>query len=202
MDLQRLGYVNLHIIDNNSSYTPLREWYKECGCEVVCLDSNLGQLAVYNSDYINNFEQGSWIAYTDSDIELNPNTPEAFIEKMIQLAEKYKYDKAGLALRIDDLPDSEYANYARHWEKRYWEKSLETDVYIAGVDTTFSVIKVGLPFQYESIRIAGNMTAKHIPWYLDYNALSDEEEYVLTRSSNEFSTTKRFVDSHSQTTGS
>lgn len=192
--------MNLHIIDNNSSYAPLREWYKECGCEVVYLDKNLGQLAVYNSDYINNFS--GWIAYTDSDIELNIDTPQGFVERMIQLAEKYNYDKAGLALRVDDLPDTEYANYAKHWEKRYWEKELETDVYMAGVDTTFSVIKVGLPFQYESIRIAGNMTARHMPWYLDYSNLSEEEQFIIDNSNSEFSTTKRFVDSHPQTTGS
>jgi glycosyltransferase involved in cell wall biosynthesis len=197
-DLKKLGYGNLHIIDNNSTYTPLREWYDTCGCEVVRLDKNLGQLAVYNSGYINNFK--GWIAYTDSDIELNKDTPSGFVERLIRLAEKYNYNKAGLALRLDDLPDTEYGNYARHWEKRYWEKELEKDVYIAGVDTTFSVIKVGLPFQYESIRVAGNMTARHMPWYLDYNNLSEEETFVIKASNSEFSTTKRFVDS--RTTGS
>lgn len=188
-----MGYENLHLIDNNSAYPPLREYYRECGCKVLELDQNLGQLAVYNSDYINNFT--GWIAYSDSDIELNENTPPGFIEKMIALAEKHKYDKAGLALRIDDLPDTEYANYAKHWERRYWEKELEKDVYVAGVDTTFSVIKVGLPFQYESIRVAGDMTARHKPWYLQYDNLDEEERYIAEHSNPEFSTTKRFLDS-------
>lgn len=195
-DLQRLGYTNLHLIDNNSTYPPLREWYKGCSCRVLELDQNLGQLAVYNSDYINNFELNSWIAYTDSDIELNENTPPGFIEKLITLAEKYKYDKAGLALRIDDLPDTQYGNYAKHWEQRYWEKELEKDVYVAGVDTTFSVIKVGLPFQYTAIRIAGDLTAIHKPWYLDYKNLDEEEEFIMKNSNSEFSTTKRFIDSN------
>lgn len=192
-DLKKLEYLNLHLIDNASTYPPLREWYNQCDCKVVLLDQNLGQLAVYNSDYINNFE--GWIAYTDSDIQLGDSTPFAFIERMIELAEKYNYNKAGLALRIDDLPDTPYANYAKHWEKRYWENELEKDVYIAGVDTTFSVIKVGLPFQYESIRVAGDMTARHMPWYLQYDSLDEEERYIMEQSSSEFSTTKRFLDS-------
>lgn len=198
--MKRLTYHNIHIIDNVSTYPPLLEWYITNPCTVHLLQENLGQLAVYNSDYINRFELNSWIAYTDSDIELNPNTPEDFIEKMIRLAEKHKYDKAGLALQVDDLPDTEYARYAKHWEQRYWQHELEKDVYVAGVDTTFSVIKVGYAFQYDAIRIAGNMTAKHVPWYLDYHTLGDEEEFIIKNSNSEFSTTKRFVDS--RTTGS
>lgn len=193
-------YTNLHIIDNASTYAPLEEWYDTEPCTILRLQRNLGQLAIYNSDYINNFS--GWIAYTDSDIELNPDTPEDFIEKMIQTAEKYSYNKVGLALRIDDLPDTEYANYAKHWEQRYWKQELEKDVYVASVDTTFSIIKVGLPFQYEALRIAGNMTARHVPWYLEYNNLNEEEEFIIKNSNSEFSTTKRFVDSKLQTTGS
>lgn len=192
-DLLKLGYTNIHILDNNSSYPPLLEWYNECPYTVQRCDHNHGQLAIYNSDYINKFK--GWVAYSDSDIELNLSTPRDFIEEMIRLAEKHGKIKAGLALKIDDLPDTKYGNYIKREEAKYWNNLLEEDVYNAHVDTTFSVIKVGEPFTYDAIRLAGDYTARHIPWYLDYNNLSPEELYIIERSNAEFSTTKRFVDS-------
>lgn len=189
-----LTYPNIHILDNASTYPSLLKWYKETEIIVEMLPENMGQLAIYNSDYINKFE--GWVAYTDSDIELNPDTPDDFIERMIKVAEKYNYNKVGLALGIDDLPGTEYATFIKRTENEYWKDKLEEDVYVAHVDTTFSIIRVGLPFDYKALRIAGNMTAKHLPWYLDYDNLDEEEQYIVDHSSNEFSTTKRFVDSH------
>lgn len=192
-NLYSLGYTNIHILDNNSTYPPLLEWYKECSYRVKRSDKNLGQLAIYNSGYINEFK--GWVAYSDSDIELNPNTPRGFIEQMIGIAEKYNKLKVGLALRIDDLPTNLHAARFKLWEQPHWTKEIEKDVYEAFVDTTFSIIKVGQPFQYQALRIAGDLTARHIPWYQDYDNLSEEERYYIDHSSSEFSTTKRFIDS-------
>lgn len=192
-DLSKLGYSNIHILDNNSTYPPLLEWYNSCPYKVELLGRNLGQLAIYNSDYINKFQ--GWVAYSDADIELNPNTPRGFVEKMCSTAEKYQKVKAGLALRIDDLPSTIYGSYVKGEEQKFWRQELEPEVFKADVDTTFSTIIVGQCFTYEAIRIAGDCTARHIPWYLDYENLSEEELYIITHSSSEFSTTKRFVDS-------
>lgn len=191
--LHNLGYTNIHILDNNSTYPPLLDWYKHCSYKVEHLGANLGQLAVYNSGYINKFN--GWVAYSDSDIELNSYCPQGFIDTMIQGAEKYNRIKAGLALRIDDLPRTRYGMYIQKEEAKFWTKELEPGIYDADVDTTFSIIKVGQPFQYQAIRLAGNLTAKHIPWYLDYEKLNPEELYIIEKSNAEFSTTKRFVNS-------
>lgn len=193
-DLSKLGYTNIHILDNNSTYEPLLQWYDGCKYTIKRLETNQGQLAIYNSGYINDFK--GWVVYSDSDIELNSDCPPGFIEKMIQMAEKYNMTKAGLALKIDDLPDTDYGNYARFHEQKYWTQEIEKDVYKAHVDTTFSIVQVGQCFTYEAIRLAGNLTAKHVPWYLDYDNLSEEEKFIMEHSDSEFSTTKRFVDSH------
>lgn len=191
-DLLCLGYTDLHILDNGSTYPPLLEWYETNPCIIERL-SNMGNLAIYNSDYINKFK--GWVAYTDSDIQLGKNTPKEFIERMIEVAEKYNYNKVGLALRVDNLPDTEYALLAKLWESKYWTKMVEKDIYEADVDTTFCIIKVGQPFQYQALRIAGDLTAEHIPWYKDYNNLDDEEKYMVEHSDPTYSTTKRYVNS-------
>lgn len=196
-DLNTLGYTNIHILDNNSTYSPLLAYYENCPYIVKRLDSNMEFLAIYNSGYINEWlGKREWIAYTDCDIELNPNTPKDFIETLIKTTEKYHKTKGGLALKIDDLPDNEYANHYKIRERdAHWSKELEKDVYDACVDTTFCVIKPGLPFDYQAIRIAGDFTARHIPWYTNFSNLDEEELYYLSTSSDN-SSYKRFYHAY------
>jgi hypothetical protein len=193
-DLQRLGYDNIHILDNASTYPPLLEWYATEPCTLKLLDQNLQGLSIYNSEYINTFKD-EWIVYTDSDIELSPDTYPGFIEYIVTLAEKYDYKKAGLSLRIDDLPATSFAMEYQNWERKYWESPLEEDVYDAQLDTTFCIIKPTLPFDYRAIRVGGKLTARHIPWYVNFNELDPEEQYFLDKSL-DWSTYKRYYLSH------
>jgi hypothetical protein len=136
-----------------------------------------------------------WIAYTDSDIELNPNTPSNFIEILIEKAEKYKYTKAGLSIRIDDLPDTPFANEYKNWEKKYWETPLEENVYDAQIDTTFCIIKPELRFDYKALRVGGDLTCRHIPWYNSLDNLDEEELYYIEHSL-DYSTYKRYYNTY------
>jgi hypothetical protein len=194
-DLSNLGYTNIHILDNNSSYAPLLEWYGRCSYKVKRLDSNQEFLSLYNSGYINEFIKEPWVVYTDCDIELNKDTPNDFVGQIIRFTEKYNKSKGGLALKIDDLPDNPYAEHYGNWERRYWTKELEKDVYEADIDTTFCVIKPGQPFDYQALRVAGNMTARHVPWYTDFSNLDEEEKYYLETSS-DGSSYKRFYQAY------
>lgn len=183
-DLARLGYTQIIILDNLSDYPPLLKWYGECPYRVIRLNTNFGELAIYDSDIINEWPQGSWVVYTDSDIELNPYTPPDFISHLQRVAERYNINKVGLALKIDDLPDDiHYRRQVKEWEKKYWENMIEPAIFAGELDTTFCIIKVGLPAQYQALRVGGNYTAKHIPWYVDFSNLDEEEKYYLDHSS-------------------
>lgn len=197
-DLYDLGYTNIHILDNASTYPPLLKWYENCPHHVERV-ANLQGLALWNSDYINKFPQGSWIAYSDSDLELNPNTPHGFISQMMGYGDKYGRIKVGLALKREDIPeDNEYNSGAKRWEAKYWERELEPNVFDAEVDTTFALIKVGQPFQYASLRVAGDFTARHLPWYNRWDNLDEEELYYLTNAG-EWSTYRRMYEKYKQT---
>lgn len=187
-DLQALNYTKIVILDNGSSYPPLLQWYNTLSDVVVYKLNNIGPRAIYDSGIIKSFP--SWVAYTDSDIELNLNTPHGFIETMIEKAEKWGYTKAGLALRTDDIQPHQFGYNWREWESKYWTQELEKDVYHADVDTTFCIVRKDIPFQYRSIRLAGDFTCKHLPWYNSFDNLSEEEEYFLEHSSDD-STYKR-----------
>lgn len=193
-DLNKLGYTNVIILDNDSSYPPLLQWYEENPCRVVRLLENMGQLAIFNSGLINEWVSGSWIGYTDSDIELNPNTPPDFLQTLQKIGDKYGVNKVGLALRIDDIPDNtENQRWVKQWEARFWEYMIEPLVFRGEVDTTFGIIKVGQPFQYHALRVGGDLTCRHIPWYHSFEELDEEETYYLDHCS-PVSTYKRTYD--------
>lgn len=190
-DLQRLGYQDITILDNVSTYPPLLSWYDTNPCRVVRLERNMQSYALWDCGELEKHRDTLWVAYTDSDIELNYRTPYLFIDWLVLYAEKYNHSKAGLALKIDDLPDNPYANHYRNWEQKFWSNELEPNVYDAQVDTTFCVLKPTAPNQYRALRIGGDFTAIHRPWYSNFSNLDEEEQYYLDHAEN-YSTYKRF----------
>lgn len=203
-DLKRLGYEDITILDNNSSYPPLLEWYNTNPCKIYRFNQNFGPRALWDSGIIELYKDSEWIAYTDSDIELNDellkeldsDRPNKLIQNLIQIANFFKVDKVGLALKIDDLPDNDYANYYKNWESQFWKYEINKDIYKADIDTTFALIKPNLPFQYHGLRISGLFfEAKHIPWYTDFDNLTEEEKYYLEHANNT-STYKTFYTNY------
>ena len=179
--LNKLNYHNIYILDNDSSYPPLLDYYQTVAAKVIFLKENLGYKALWESEVFNQFKNGYYV-YSDPDISMNTACPEDVVLKLYKLLEKYpNKEKAGLALRIDDLPDH-YAHKktAIENEKSFWSKPLETDVYDAPVDTTFALYR---PFAWgnaeecEALRLGGNYTASHLTWYINSAALSEEELY-------------------------
>jgi len=175
-DLLELNTQEIWIIDNASTYPPLLEWYQHVPEQVKVLRyHNGGHLALWSLGVINNVSE-EWVFYTDSDIELNPSMPKDYQRVMLEAALHYGYNKVGLALALDDIPEYYWlrAQVLRN-EGRWWLNSLAPDVYVADTDTTFNLNrKVD---QYSSIRLAGDFTCKHVPWYIDINNLDPEEQY-------------------------
>lgn len=191
-DLNNLGYYNIYIIDNGSTYKPLLEWYYWNNVQVL-RNQNLGQLAIYNGGYMQKFkgEGFDWVVYTDSDIQLNPNTPKGFIEHIIETCEKHGITKGGLSLSLDNLPETELSVKIKDWESKYWNQPVEKEVFLSEIDTTFCCIKTTKSFDYKALRFAGDFTATHLPWYTDFNNLTEEEKYYLDHVNEEYSGYRR-----------
>jgi glycosyltransferase involved in cell wall biosynthesis len=70
-DLLNRNTNNIWIIDNNSSYPPLLEWYDNISKDINIIKAhNAGHLALFSLGVIDKIEE-EWCFYTDSDIELN-----------------------------------------------------------------------------------------------------------------------------------
>jgi len=173
------------IIDNESTYPPLLEWYemlmnnpKYWGKVEIRFHKNEGHLAIWGTGLYK--ELGSHFVYTDSDIELNENFPADWKKTMFDLWKKYQ-KKVALAIRIQDLPDHyRYKNQVQRNEARWWLNEISAGVYEADTDTTFFLIENFGDNQYSSVRLAyDNMICRHTAWYLDLDNLDEEEKYYL-----------------------
>lgn len=173
------------IIDNESTYPPLLEWYEQVmnnpkywGKVEVMFCKNEGHLALWGTGLYK--ELGEYFVYTDSDIELNEDFPMDWKEIMLNLHLQYD-KKVALALKIDDIPEHyRYRNQVTRNEGRWWLVEVQEDLYLADTDTTFFLMKNFGDNQYQSVRIARHdMIARHAPWYHDLDNLDDEEKYYL-----------------------
>ena len=140
--LEWAGMTNIIILDNDSTYPPLLKYYKTCPHRVILLGKNLGYMALWESEFFNEFSQDFYI-YTDPDVLPIEECPKDFIEVFLRiLAENADIKKVGFSLKIDDLPD----HFAKKEEiiaieSKYWQKKRSDLAYDAPIDTTFALYR-------------------------------------------------------------
>lgn len=177
--MEKLGYKNIVILDNDSTYAPLLEYYKSIPYKVHYLGKNLGYKALWLSPVFNEYKR-SWYVYTDPDMIPVDESAKDVVEQLYRVLMRFsKYEKAGVALKIDDLPD----HYSRKkevltFEQKWWEKKIDENVYEAAVDTTFALYRpyaMGAAEECPACRLAGKYIFRHLPWYENSEQLSEEE---------------------------
>ena len=183
--LERNGFYNYYVIDNDSSYPPLLRYYDSVIKEkVIHLHRNVGHLSLWKERLINRVKH-SFYVYTDSDVlpvlQSNPN----LLSGLYQALEQYEFAlKAGSALKIDDLPDhfALKSKVVQH-EEQFWKNELQTNVYHAHVDTTLALYLPNYYWEFrhwdKHIRVAGDCLVRHQPWYQDSRHLTEEQQYYV-----------------------
>ncbi len=185
--LEKSGSKNIYIIDNNSTYPPLLAFYKSTKHTVFKLNKNIGHLALWKTHVFKWFEN-SYYVYTDPDIVPIEKCPPNAIYHFKTILDKYpEIGKVGFGLKIDDIPEYyPLKEKVINWEKRFWTDSIEKEVYKAKIDTTFALYRPNTKgdWQLPALRTGGKYIARHLPWYVDYNNLSKEEQYLIQTASN------------------
>lgn len=174
------GDAKINIIDNASTYPPLLEWYDEIKNDVNIIkqETNLGPWTFFYSGHFSKCEEDFYV-YSDADLEINPNMPYNWQEIMIDHINKYDR-KASLVLRLDDIPDDyEFKSNIINHQNVCWYDTGIPDLYKAITDMTFSMDKKSKGHRYDSMRLGGNFACRHIPWYIDFNNITEEETYYL-----------------------
>ncbi|AND64623.1 hypothetical protein AX766_09430 [Flavobacterium covae] len=182
--LEIRGYKNIIIIDNNSTYEPLLDYYSKSPYRIIRLEKNLGFKSLENLPIYKELRK-SYFVYTDSDLEIIDECPCDFMSYFIDKLKSYNnVQKIGFSLKIDDLPDC----YLRKdevvdWEKKFYSQELAKGLFLAPIDTTFALHKpyalISITGVFKMIRTDFPYQMRHLPWYDDSNSLTIEEKYYI-----------------------
>lgn len=177
------GYKNIFIIDNDSNYLPLLEYYETIPYKVFRLKDNVGFLAFWKTGIYKEF-QANYFVYSDSDVVPTENCPSDFLQLFLDRMRKdEKLMKVGLGLKIDDLPDHfKNKKDVISWESQYSKISIDEQFYLSNVDTTFALYRPfmsGGASRLKMYRSKAPIEAYHMPWYNNSTELSEEEIFYI-----------------------
>jgi hypothetical protein len=130
---------------------------------------------------------------SDPDIEFSKNIPNYFVEDLLEISEKYKAGKVGLALEIPQLDEfvkpymyleGKLWNMVE-WEKLHWQNIIGqhkdlSDIYKTNMDTTFALYNkkyFNPEDRYSALMVAGNFTSKHLGSYKKTIVPKEEQDF-------------------------
>jgi len=205
------------IVDNASTWPPLLAWYAEIErapgftpgpietrkIRIVRLRKNRGELAPFQLPSRDSQLPSPFFAVSDPDLDIS-GVPDDFLAVLAYGLNRHPHRvKAGLSLRIDDLPpEAPFTRQVLRHESRFWQRTLPPSTlnsqpsyspgvkpgarpifYDANVGLTFAVYRGPIrrsAFRYApALRAAPPYTARHLPWYLTPETLDDEWRYYF-----------------------
>lgn len=196
--------VSIWIINNNSNCKNTIDYLNKTHHKVIDLKTNQGHNA-WASDNIFNLLPDKFIV-TDPDLKFNEKLPKNYIDTLINLSNIYNAERVGFALDISEpekMFSYKFADFKNEWhhipticdsQRQYWINKINNDkydIYSSPIDTTFHLFnknnKGGM-----HIRVAGNFTCKHLPWYKDIDGISRYQRYMMYNDANDSSSIKCF----------
>lgn len=190
--LEEMGYDNLHIVDNASSYPPLLEFLKTTKHTVHFLKENYGPHVVWKSGLFDELIANNYYVVTDPDVLPVEQCPDDFLLFLLNVLIAFPFvKKVGFSLKIDDLPDSNpLKEHIVNWEQQHYREKKEYEgvpCYLAGTDTTFALYgpepleclgKFSLNGTfYSALRTGYPYCAYHLPWYSSVDTKTPEDLY-------------------------
>lgn len=170
------GVGDIIIVDNDSTYEPLLDWYATNPCKII-RQPNLGVAGPWLCQVVENLKADYYVV-TDPDLGLE-NTPDDTLLYLKDRLVSLNLDKMGLGLdwqRVEDK--SPYYNHLHRYEKNRWINSKVQDgVYLdVQIDTTFALYSVDRYF------IGGASStfpyvARHYPWEFSKEEVLNHAEF-------------------------
>ena len=189
--LRQKGYNNITIIDNQSTYQPLLEWYKESKLDIFYNDITENSCHAFRDLVLMGHPKfveitSNWYVFNDSDIIPLDTVPDNFINNLVSYAIRHNKTKVGMSIKIDDLDLSYPLNeWVYSYESTYWTNAVideDVELYPHPIDTTFAVhAPHALPtWSNNTLRAGVPYIVKHAPFYYDPNNLPEDEKYYLS----------------------
>ena len=181
--------TDISIIDNMSSFGPLLDYYDdEFEYTLLRQKINYGH-KVYLKPHIQSL-MGNVFVLTDPDLAFNDKLPADAIAQMLKTMLAMNLSIIGFALEIDH-PDIRtdlryYKMTIQEWEQQFWKKHIphpHLELYDAEIETTFCIVNRTSTSKLK-VRVAGDFTCKHLPWYKGFRSVLMNGEYESCQSNN------------------
>lgn len=196
--LETLGWTNIIVGDNNSTFPPMIDLLNELSEKyyVVRWAENHGPRYYTENKKVCSMMPKYFIV-TDPDLILNKDMPKNAINKLRRVVDMYNVSKVGLAIDIDSPEERERffnADQVDRWERNYWTRKMEMypevdDLYAAPIDTTFVFynrdkfiseidhVPGRMTCNTSALRIAGRFTCQHMGWWEEQPMTKDEYDF-------------------------
>jgi hypothetical protein len=172
------------LVDNESQWPPMVDYLSSSAHAVVRVGRNGGHRALWELGIHSRLRENGPFVVTDPDVIPDAACPSDALAHLGSLLDRYpSIVKAGLGLRIDDLPEgSDLARDVLDWESQFWETECEPGAFAADIDTTFALYRPGASFDHSpAIRTGPPYVARHLPWYADPAAPDPEDLFYRVR---------------------
>ena len=177
------GYSCVNILDNDSTYPELLEFYNTIRTDVriIRLGFNAGHKAIWSTKILEHFRIKGPYVWTDSDVVPTEECPSNVVEYFYTVLQAFpNKTKVGFGLRIDDLPDDyPFKQQVITWESQFWTKRIANNLYDALIDTTFALYRAGSTYDMLGIRTGFPYVARHLPWYEISEKPSKDRVYYM-----------------------
>ena len=169
--LEKCGMRNIIIIDNQSTFIPLIEFYDSLNYKIIRCQKNNGYLSLWFNNIFNKVKNDFYI-YTDSDVVGSSSCPNDFIEFFYEnLLVINNLDKIGFGLKLENISNEKNSIYnIKKNENKFWiNKYYNSNIFKASIDTTFALYKPNVYGGYwlNSGRTDYPYLADHLPWLDD-----------------------------------
>ena len=187
--LKKHNYSNIVIIDNNSTYPPLLDYFDSIESTVTLhrLNKNWGHLVFWkNKELFEKYSKGYYVV-TDADVVPDVDCPSDFLKYFISILNyNENIAKVGFSLKIDDIPEAN-TNKSKilKWEFQFHQNKNSEGNYYAPIDTTFALYRPNYAYNEKSffaaIRTKKPYQCRHGGWYLNTNNLTEEQVYYYSK---------------------
>jgi FkbM family methyltransferase len=193
---------NIQILNNYSTCPDTINYLKSLKYKIIENTGNHGPRVNKTSNrHIYDILPDKYIL-TDPGLEFNENMPSNYIEHLSKISDELNIFKLGLALDITEkdkfyqykhpMFNLSIAEIEAHYWKNYF-KHNNYDLFVAPVDTTFALYNKNAVNEKVDVRIAGNFTAKHMPWYIETKLFNLYENFMLYKDVPDWSSGAYFI---------
>lgn len=196
--LRKDPMADIIILDNQSTYEPLLDYYKTLDHRIVYLGGNYGHTALYAWNGHHNLKSKYFI-YTDPDLLPKEDCPKDLISHLLNLKMEYFFfNKVGAMMETKDIPDHYgFKDEVLALHKYYCHNKLG-ECFVSYVDTTFALYDIertaGSEHYFRNCLITDRpYVVRHLPWYSDTNNLSEEEIYYVKTADATFFNVNNYV---------